>query len=150
MKKIQNQSIKKYNKLDPSLEKLYDKAYDAYLNSYSPYSKFKVGAAVLLKSGEIITGTNIENSSYGLTICAERCALFNTYSQGYRKFDIDKLMIIGNTEAPISPCGACRQVIFELMNENCDVVLTNLYKDIKVMKVKELIPYAFNEDLKNE
>lgn len=137
-------------KLSKDLEKLYDKAYEAYLNSYSPYSKFKVGAAVLLKSGDIIIGTNIENSSYGLTCCAERCALFNTYAQGYRKFDIDKIMIIGNTEKPLSPCGACRQVMFELMNENSDVVLTNLYKDIKVMKVKELIPYAFEEDLKNE
>lgn len=140
----------KRTKLDKDLEKLYDKAYEAYLNSYSPYSKFKVGAAVLLKNGEIIQGTNIENGSYGLTICAERCALFSTYAQGFRKFDIDKLMIIGNTEAPISPCGACRQVILELMNENSDVILTNLYKDIKIMKVKDLIPYAFTEDLKNE
>ena len=149
---MEKKNIKKstFNKLSPELEKLYDKAYEAYLNSYSPYSKFKVGAAVLLKSGEIIIGTNIENSSYGLTSCAERNALFNTYSLGYRNFDIDKIMIIGNTEAPVSPCGACRQVILELMNESSEVILTNLYKDIKVMKVKELIPYAFTEDLKNE
>ena len=143
-------SKRENNKLSPELERMYDKAYEAYLNSYSPYSKFKVGAAVLLKSGDIVIGTNVENSSYGLTSCAERNALFNTYSLGYRSFDIDKLMIIGNTDDPVSPCGACRQVIMELMNENSDVILTNLYKDIKIMKVRDLIPYAFKEDLKNE
>lgn len=143
-------SKRENNKLSPELERMYDKAYEAYLNSYSPYSKFKVGAAVLLKSGDIVIGTNVENSSYGLTCCAERNALFNTYSLGYRSFDIDKLMIIGNTDDPVSPCGACRQVIMELMNENSDVILTNLYKDIKIMKVRDLIPYVFKEDLKNE
>lgn len=137
-------------KLNKELETLYDKAYEAYLNSYSPYSKFKVGAAILLKNGEYIMGTNIENASYGLTNCAERSALFQAYSLGYRKFDIDKMMIIGNTEVPISPCGACRQVISELMMPESEIILTNLYKDIKKMKVKELLPYSFSEDSLNE
>lgn len=137
-------------KLSKDLEKLYEKAYEAYLNSYSPYSKFKVGACLLLKNGEYIMGTNIENASYGLSNCAERSALFQAYSLGYRKYDIDKLMVIGNTETPISPCGACRQVISELMREESDVILTNLYKDIKILKVKELLPYSFKEEHLNE
>lgn len=122
------------------------KAKEAMNNSYSPYSKFKVGAAVLLKNGKYILGTNIENGSYGLTSCAERNALFNTYSSGYKKDDISKIFIIGNTKKAISPCGACRQVICELMNKDCDVVLANLENDVKIFKVSELIPYLFDLD----
>ena len=133
-------------KLSKEMEELYEKAYEGYLNSYSPYSKFKVGVAILLKNGQYIIGTNVENASYGLSNCAERSALFQAYSLGYRKFDILKIMIIGNTEQPVSPCGACRQVISELMRPECDVILTNLYKDIKILKVKELLPYSFSED----
>ncbi|MFA5543762.1 MAG: cytidine deaminase [Bacilli bacterium] len=129
------------------MEKLYDAALAVFKNSYSPYSKFKVGASVLLKNGEIISGTNIENASYGLTNCAERSALFAAYSKGYRKEDIEKIMVIGDVEEPISPCGACRQVMSELMNQDSEVVLTNLKKDIKVMKVKELLPYSFNNEV---
>ena len=81
-------------KLTKELEQMYEKAYEAYLNSYSPYSKFKVGACLLMKNGEYIIGTNIENASYGLTNCAERSALFAAYSRGYRRLDIDKIMII--------------------------------------------------------
>jgi cytidine deaminase len=133
-------------KLTKELEHMYEKAYEAYLNSYSPYSKFKVGACLLMKNGEYIIGTNIENASYGLTNCAERSALFAAYSRGYRRLDIDKIMIIGNTEEPVSPCGACRQVISELMRDESEVILTNLYKDIKILKVKDLLPYSFKED----
>lgn len=133
-------------KLSNEMEALYEKAYEGYLNSYSPYSKFKVGAAILLKNGQYLIGTNVENASYGLSNCAERSVLFQAYSLGYRKFDIEKIMIIGNTEKPVSPCGACRQVISELMRPECDVILTNLYKDIKILKVKELLPYSFSEE----
>ena len=133
-------------KLTKELEQMYEKAYEAYLNSYSPYSKFKVGACLLMKNGEYIIGTNIENASYGLTNCAERSALFAASSRGYRRLDIDKIMIIGNTEEPVSPCGACRQVISELMRDESEVILTNLYKDIKILKVKDLLPYSFKED----
>lgn len=129
------------------MEKLYDSALAVFKNSYSPYSKFKVGASILLKNGEIINGTNIENASYGLTNCAERSALFAAYSKGYRKEDIDKMMVIGDVESPISPCGACRQVMSELMDSESEVVLTNLKKDIKVMKVKELLPYSFDKEV---
>ena len=122
------------------------KAKEAMKNSYSPYSKFKVGAAILTKDGEYILGTNVENGSYGLTSCAERNALFSAYSKGYKKSDIAKIFIIGDTKNPISPCGACRQVISELMEENCDVVLSNLKDDVKIFKVKDLIPYLFDLD----
>lgn len=132
------------------MDKLYDKAYEAFKNSYSPYSKFKVGAAILLKNGEIITGTNIENASYGLSNCAERSALFTLYSLGYRKEDIKEMMVIGDTDRPISPCGACRQVISELVNDDVDIVLTNLKRDTKKVKVKELLPYSFSKEDMNE
>ena len=125
---------------------MYEVALKAYHNAYTPYSHFNVGACVLLKDGTMISGCNVENASYGLCNCAERTALFSTYAQGYRKDDIVSLMVIGNTDRPISPCGACRQVISELMNPDCDVILTNLKKDLKVYKVKDLLPYAFTEE----
>lgn len=133
------------------MKKLYNAALKAYNNSYSPYSKFKVGACVLLKDGNIISGCNIENASYGLSNCAERTTLFKTYSEGYRKDDIVQMLIIADTEKPVSPCGACRQVMAELMNLDADVILTNLKEDYIVFKVKELLPYNFDDkDLKNE
>jgi cytidine deaminase len=129
------------------MDKLYDAALEAFNHAYAPYSHFHVGASVLLKDGKIISGANIENASYGLSNCAERSTLFACYSQGYRKDDIMKLLIIGDVEKPISPCGACRQVISELMNPECEVILTNLKKDMKVLKVKDLLPYAFTSEV---
>lgn len=128
------------------INKLYDEAVKARSNSYSPYSKFKVGAAVLLNDGTIIKGTNIENSSYGLAMCAERNALFSTYGSGYKQNDIKALLIVADTDGPCSPCGACRQVISELMSLEADVILTNMKNDIKVLKVKDLLPFAFSKD----
>lgn len=126
-------------------EKMYEKALTAYRNAYTPYSKFNVGAVVMMKDGTMIIGSNIENASYGLTNCAERSALFASYSAGFRKDDIVRMMIIGNTKGPISPCGACRQVISELVNPDIDVVLTNLEKVTKTLKVRDLLPYVFSE-----
>lgn len=128
------------------IEKLYDFAYKARLNSYSPYSKFKVGAAVLLNDNNIIVGTNVENASYGLANCAERTALFTCIANGYKKKDIKAILIVADTDAPCSPCGACRQVICELMDKDCDVVLTNLKNDIKELSVKELLPFSFSKE----
>ena len=131
-------------------EVMFEHALKAYSNAYTPYSKFNVGAVVKLKNGEYITGSNIENASYGLSNCAERSALFNTYSRGYRKDDIETMMVIGATDGPISPCGACRQVMSELVDLDSKVVLTNLKKDIKEITVRELIPFSFNDgDMKN-
>lgn len=131
-------------------EKLYQGALEGFNNAYVPYSKFNVGASILLKNGEVISGCNVENASYGLSNCAERTTLFKAYSMGIRKQDIAYMMVLGRTNGPISPCGACRQVMSELLEADTLVILTNLKKDIKEMKVKELIPYVFTEDNLNE
>lgn len=128
------------------MEKLYQEALKAYNNAYTPYSNFNVGAAILLKNGEIISGCNVENSSYGLCNCAERTTLFTAYALGYRKDDIVKMLVLANTDRPCSPCGACRQVMSELLNFDCEVILTNLKKDVKIMTVSQLLPYAFTEE----
>lgn len=128
------------------IEKLYTSALQARKNSYSPYSKFKVGASVLLDDGTIVSGTNVENSSYSLTMCAERNALFTAVSLGYKKENIRALLIVANTDGPCSPCGACRQVIFELMDKNAEVILTNRKNDIKIFEVKDLLPFSFTKD----
>jgi cytidine deaminase len=126
-------------------KQMFEQALLAYQRAYTPYSRFNVGAVLLLKDGKMIVGSNIENASYGLSNCAERSALFAAYSAGYRKEDILKMMVIGRTPGPISPCGACRQVISELVAADVDVVLTNLEGKTKIMKVKELLPYGFSE-----
>ena len=126
------------------MRKLLEAAVKAMENAYVPYSKFKVGAAILLKNGEIITGCNVENASYGLCNCGERTALFKAYSMGYRKDDIVALSVAGATEGPISPCGACRQVMAELLNPETPVYLTNVKGDVMETSVKELLPYSFS------
>lgn len=127
------------------IDKLIDYAIAARTNAYTPYSQFKVGAAILLKNGNYILGCNVENASYGLSNCAERTALFKMISDGYTKNDVVAMAIIGQTDRPISPCGACRQVMSELLNLDTPIVLTNLTRDVKVMTVAELLPYSFNE-----
>lgn len=119
-------------------------AVKAMENAYVPYSNFKVGAALLLKDGKIIMGCNVENASYGLCNCAERTALFKAYSDGYRKDDIIAISVAGATEGPISPCGACRQVMAELLHHKTPVYLTNTKGDLKEMTVEELLPYSFS------
>ncbi len=127
------------------METLIKHAKDAMKNAYIPYSKFAVGAAILLKDGTIIKGSNIENASYGLSNCAERSALFSVYSQGYKKEDIVAMAVIGKTSEPISPCGACRQVINELVSKDVPIYLANLKGDVKKTTIKELLPYSFDE-----
>ena len=127
-----------------SIEQKYDLVKIAYDNAYAPYSKFQVGAVLVLKNGTTVSGSNIENASFGLTNCAERSALFAAYSQGYRKDDIEEIIIMANpTKGITSPCGACRQVISELMNEDADVTLINLQKEHMELKVKDLLPFVF-------
>jgi cytidine deaminase len=128
-----------------SNRELLNEALEALKNSYSPYSNYKVGAALLLRNGEIIRGTNIENASYGLTNCAERSALFTAYSLGYRKEDILGIAIASLSTPPASPCGACRQVICELMDGEAFVVYGNK-EEIYEVKVKELLPLAFTKE----
>ncbi len=133
------------------MERKYQLAINAMNNAYAIYSNFKVGACLVLKNGEFIIGSNIENSSYGLTNCAERSALFTAYSQGIRHNDIDELVICTNNNIPSSPCGACRQVIFELMNKEAKITLINPHLNNTIfLYVKDLLPYAFNGEKLNE
>lgn len=127
------------------MDKLYYKALEAFQNTYSPYSHFGVGAALLMKDGTIINGANIENASFGLSCCAERTALFTAYTQGYKKDDIVKMLVLASTPKPVSPCGACRQVISELLNPNTTIVLTNLHRQEKIVTPVDLLPFAFGD-----
>lgn len=127
------------------MNNLVKEAIKARESAYIPYSKFGVGAAILLNDGTIIHGANIENISYGLSNCAERSALFSTYSQGFNKDDIKAMAIVGDTKAPISPCGACRQVMDELLGEDVPIYLANLQGDVKEVRIKDLLPYSFKE-----
>ena len=122
------------------------KAIEARKLSYSPYSNFKVGAALLCKDGKIFLGANVENSSYPLCMCAERNALYNAMMNGYKKSDFLSLAIAADTDEPCSPCGACRQVISELFPREGEIVLANLKGDIKSSNIEELLPFAFSGD----
>lgn len=126
--------------------KLFEECLKAREYSYSPYSNFAVGAALLLKNGEILHGTNVENAAYPSGMCAERIVMFNAYAKGYRKEDIAALAVLGDTKAPISPCAGCRQVMVELLNLDTPIYLFNLNKDLKVFTVKELVPYIFDKE----
>ena len=125
---------------------LAEKAVEAKSKALPTYSNFHVGAALLTEDDKIYTGCNIESSSYSLTICAERTAIFKAISEGERKFKA--IAVAGDTEGFISPCGACRQVISDLCGD-IDVVLVNSKNETKVMKTTELLPFAFSDnDLK--
>nr|WGD89862.1 cytidine deaminase [Bacillus subtilis] len=117
--------------------------------AYAPYSKFQVGAALLTKDGKVYRGCNIENAAYSMCNCAERTALFKAVSEGDTEFQM--LVVAADTPGPVSPCGACRQVISELCTKDVIVVLTNLQGQIKEMTVEDLLPGAFSsEDLHDE
>ena len=112
--------------------------------SYSPYSHFAVGAAVLTKKGNVYGGCNIENSSYPVTNCAERTAIFKAVSEGER--EIEAIALTADTDGPCAPCGACRQVIAEFRIPK--LIMSNLKGDTKVVTLEELLPFAFSpEDL---
>lgn len=130
-------------------EKLLLKAKEARKLSYSPYSHFAVGAAVETKDGEIFLGANVENSSYPLCMCAERNALYNAMMHGYKKEDLVGLALVADTDGPCSPCGACRQVISELLPSDAPILMSNMKGDVKETIATELLPFAFSsEDLK--
>ena len=127
-------------------KELVAKAAEARNLSYSPYSKFKVGAALLTKDGQVFLGANIENSSYPLCMCGERNALYNAMMHGYKKDDFVALALCADTDEPCSPCGACRQVISELFPRDGVIIMSNLNGDIKETNVDELLPFAFSGD----
>jgi cytidine deaminase len=112
-------------------------------NAYAPYSRFLVGAALLTRDGRRFTGCNVENASYGLCNCAERTALFAAVAAGCRPGDFAALAVIGDTPDPISPCGACRQVMAELCNQGMPVWLGNLEGATQQTTVGALLPGSF-------
>ena len=122
---------------------LAEEAIKAKLKAHPPYSNFHVGAALLTENNKLYLGANIENSSYSLTICAERTAIFNAYLEGERNFKA--LAIASDAPEFCPPCGACRQVISDLCG-NVDVILVNHKKEIKVLKLSDLLPFAFGDE----
>ncbi|MFP4660714.1 MAG: cytidine deaminase [Halanaerobiales bacterium] len=122
-------------------KELIEIATEAREKSYSPYSKFPIGAALLTSEGKVFTGTNIENAAYGLTLCAERTAIFKAVSEGYRKFKA--IAVVADTERPVPPCGSCRQVIQEF-GDNIMVIMSNLNDAYQVYTIDQLLPAAFN------
>lgn len=133
-------------KLSP--EELLHKAKQARALSYSPYSHFAVGAALECADGSVFCGANIENASFPLGMCAERNAIYHALMRGKKKEDFVSLAIVADTDEPCSPCGACRQVLWELFPLDAPIYLGNLKNEIKHVTAKELLPFAFNgEDL---
>lgn len=122
--------------------RLLELAWKARENAYAPYSKFKVGACVALKDGNYIMGCNIENAAYGSTMCAERNAVFAAYCQGYRKDDIVALAIVADCTPIASPCGACRQVLSELVNFDMPIYLANK-EIVEKYTIAKLMPMVF-------
>lgn len=128
--------------------KLIEEAKKARENAYVPYSKFKVGAALLTKDGKVYHGCNIENAAYSMCNCAERTALFSAYA--VKDTEFIALAVVADTERPCSPCGACRQVIAELCPKDMIVYLTNLKGDVQEITVEQLLPGAFSPEDLNE
>ncbi|HEV7815922.1 MAG TPA: cytidine deaminase [Janthinobacterium sp.] len=132
-------------------QQLIEEARQARLVAYTPYSHFKVGAALLCNDGRVFRGCNVENASYGLCNCAERTAFFSAVAHGYRPGDFSALAVIGETEGPIAPCGACRQVILELGGNELPVALANLKGDLFETTAGAQLPNAFGgADLKKK
>ena len=130
-------------------KQLIELAKEARELSYSPYSNFAVGAVVLTKDGKIFKGSNVENASYPLCMCAERNAIYNAYMNGYKKEDLVSLTLVADTDAPCTPCGACRQVISELFPKTAPINMANMKGDLLTMTIEQLLPLSFSgEDLK--
>ena len=123
------------------IQNLMERAIKARENSYSPYSHFAVGAALLCEDSTIYEGCNIENASYGLTNCAERTAIFKAVSDGHVTFKA--LAVVADTEGPCAPCGACRQVMSEFKIPL--IIMGNLMGNIKIVTMEELLPFSFSE-----
>jgi len=127
--------------MNENIKKLLDAARKAKENAYAPYSNFHVGAALMTEDGNIYSGCNVENTSYGLTICAERNAIFKMAAEGERL--ISEILVIGDTEEFLPPCGACRQVIAEFSKKETPVYMCNKNGDVKQSTVDDIIPYSF-------
>ncbi len=135
------------NLTQTALEKLFDLARQAAQNSYSPYSKFRVGAALQLTNGEIVTGTNVENVSFGLTICAERAALVRAVSQFGPEIRIGAVAIANRNGLASPPCGACRQVLAEFILPDAPIIFPAA-DGVRTMTFSDLLPLGSEMKLK--
>ena len=126
---------------EQEIQNLIDRAIVAREKTYSPYSHFGVGAAILCEDGTIYEGCNIENASYGLSNCAERTAIFKAVSEGHTNFKA--LAVVADTEGPCAPCGACRQVVAEFKIPI--IIMGNLMGNVKIVTIEELLPFSFSE-----
>lgn len=122
-------------------QELLDAATGVRENAYAPYSNFRVGAAVETEDGDIYTGCNVESASYGLTVCAERVAIWKGISRGVTKFG--RIAVIADTEDLTPPCGVCRQIIWEFCGD-VPVILANLQGKTETIQMSELLPRAFD------
>ncbi len=127
-------------------EKLIKRAREVMENTYSPYSNFPVGAALLTTDGTIFVGTNVENASYGATICAERSAIVSAVAAGYKPGDFTEIAIISHMNKVTPPCALCRQVLVEFFKPQAIVHMVSYDEQIKTVTVKELVPYSFTDE----
>ncbi|MFN7926463.1 MAG: cytidine deaminase [Blastocatellia bacterium] len=123
-------------------EELVEAARQAREHAHAPYSNFQVGAALECQDGRVITGCNVENSSYGLSMCAERVAIFKAISEGLHNFR--RIAVIADTHTPVRPCGACRQVISDLFPQDTEVIMANLDGAMESISIHELLPAPFD------
>jgi cytidine deaminase len=126
---------------EESLQQLLETAKKARLQSIAPFSNFLVGAAVKTEAGKVYTGCNVESASYGLTVCAERVAIWKALSEGER--DFSELAIVADTGSLTPPCGTCRQIIWEFA-KNATIMLGNLRGETQIVSIRELLPRAFD------
>jgi cytidine deaminase len=124
--------------------RLLDAARAVRLNAHAAFSNFKVGAALETVDGQIITGCNVENATYGLTVCAERVAVFKAISEGHRQFK--RVAVVAETEEPTPPCGACRQILWEFGGD-LEIILGNLREEKARHQLKDLLPHPFDARL---
>jgi len=125
----------------PGRNELIEAARLAREHAHAPYSKFRVGAAVCASSGRVYTGCNIENASYGLTLCAERVAIFKAVSEGERRFEA--IAVVADTVSLTPPCGACRQIIWEFGGD-AEIILANLEGKVEIHRASALLPRPFD------
>jgi cytidine deaminase len=128
----------------PARDPLIAAARRARRHAFAPYSGFKVGAALVTADGTVVTGCNIENATYGLTVCAERVAMFTALSAGHRRFT--RIAVVADTAAPTPPCGACRQILWEFAGD-IEVVLANLRRETGRYQLSDLLPLPFDRRL---
>ena len=129
-------------------KQLVKQAFSAMQNAYSPYSHYKVGAALLTASGKVYLGCNVENASYGVTNCAERTAFFKAVSEGEKQFS--KIAIVGGFNGNVTelfmPCGVCRQVMAEFCDDDFEIIVASSEEDFEVFKLSQLLPSGFSKN----